>query len=286
MKKFKKKLMVIPFIASSLFATTACSSNIKFNQDDLDAVMNEAQQYLESQNNYSTEFAKNYLTHILATGREKVSNINSDLFLTAYIEEYDAIGNMLTSATQTVRSYKNGTTRKGHFKAVVNGGATVYEEYNIIDLTKTDNERNYDIKLYDVATKKYKQSNYIIDSDDEVSRTLTEDEEWSIKQTTLDMGVFYDSIYSTILEDSSVQITMDVMDNNKVAFYLSVWDEDFKQREYSKYVFENDVIVEMNIWNSASEEDRYETISKVNYTIEYDKGDFDIPNISSYTKVN
>ena len=59
MKKFKKKLMVIPFIASSLFATTACSSNVKFNQDDLDAVMNEAQQYLESQNNYSTEFAKN-----------------------------------------------------------------------------------------------------------------------------------------------------------------------------------------------------------------------------------
>ena len=39
MKNIKKKWMTIPLIVDSLFTATACSSDIKFNQEDFDKVL-------------------------------------------------------------------------------------------------------------------------------------------------------------------------------------------------------------------------------------------------------
>lgn len=69
---FKKKKLLLGLTLGSIMSTapflTACSSDITFNQTDLDKAIKNVNEYLEIQNNYSSEFAKNVLNDYLLKG--------------------------------------------------------------------------------------------------------------------------------------------------------------------------------------------------------------------------
>ena len=108
----KKKNLLMGLTIGALMATTplvtACKSDITFNQDDLNTAISNINEYLETQNNYNSEFAKNVLNDYLLKGIER--NLNNAQF-----------GYRITYETQN--SYKD-----------------IYEDYSIdYKLYKTNN---------------------------------------------------------------------------------------------------------------------------------------------------
>lgn len=71
---------------------TGCKSDIEFNQKDLDLAISNVNEYLETQNNYSSEFARNtlngYLMNaVLDSSRKSFEIITDSYFYNAYGDE-------------------------------------------------------------------------------------------------------------------------------------------------------------------------------------------------------
>lgn len=91
-KKTKKVLAGIGLGVMGAMSLTGCKSNITFNQSDLDNVINGVNKYLETQNNYSSEFARNTLMGYIMDAMSTVNNVKSyAVEVNSWI--YDAYGN-------------------------------------------------------------------------------------------------------------------------------------------------------------------------------------------------
>ena len=252
MKKFKSKLLTLAVAASALVGTTACSSNIKFNQEDLDKVLVQTQEYLEAQNNYSTEFARNYLIDYLAKG---IDSLDDNFVSTKYSiegKQQDIFGNVIDSDTMTYKSYKDGDT----VKLYANDGEE--EAYITFKLIKNATEYKYEVKLYDIASKKYTKQ--IIDVNALQTSADVEIEDEAISSTgaiAMVLGSMtnvvnlYSSVYTVVTSNPQMNVVMDKVSETKTVFTLVVTETEDLEECLTKLTFENGYMTECLMENSS-----------------------------------
>ena len=285
MKKFKSKLLTLAVAACALVGTAGCSSNIKFNQEDLDKVLVQTQEYLESQNNYSTEFARNYLIDYLAKG---IDSLDDNFVSTKYSiegKQQDIFGNVIDSDTMTYKSYKDGDT----VKLYANDGEE--EAYITFKLIKNATEYKYEVKLYDIASKKYTKQ--IIDVNALQTSADVEIEDEAISSTgaiAMVLGSMtnvvnlYSSVYTVVTSNPQMNVVMDKVSETKTVFTLVVTETEDLEECSTKLTFENGYMTEWEVV-TMSDGEFFNGAETQKMKIEYNISNFELDNIGSYTEM-
>ena len=267
MNKFKKVFMAVPLLVGSLFSATACSSNVKFNQEDLDKVMEETREYLESQNNYSSEFAKNRILAYLTKGIDKLDDSYVNFAISGVFQEKDAFGNIIDETNFEYKIYIDKTTNTS--KSYLKNGTQ--EMYGIMKFSVEDGTPEYELKVYDVATKKY-----------DVYDLNTEEEIVLSKVLMVDVSKYY--IYclpALTSSESKFNIVMDKLDNSTDEFIITKNEN----ASFMKMTFKDGLLVGIEEKTSpVSNNYSLGGDNKSAYSFQYNISDFEIPNLSSYTK--
>ncbi len=283
MKKFKSKLLTLAVAACALVGTAGCSSNIKFNQEDLDKVMKETQEYLEAQNNYSTEFARNQLIDYLAKGIDSLDDnfVNTKYSIEA--KQRDIFGNLIESESITYKNYKDGDTVKLYAKT---GDEEAFVTFKLI---KNDTEYKYEIKMYDVATKKY--TTHVVDAYGvEASADVQVDE---IQDSVLLVSMLgsitnvvnlYSNVYTVVTSNPQMNVVMDKISETKTVFTLVVTENDDLVDCLTKLTFENGYMTEWEVV-SMTDSEGFNGAESQKMTIEYNIANFELDNIGSYTEM-
>ena len=111
----KNKKILCGLICGAVMATTpfitACKSDITFNQSDLDNAIKNINEYLETQNNYSSEFAKNVLNDYLLKGIER-NQYNSQFGYKVTNETKNNYNDSFASYIVDYKFYRDGNTIK------------------------------------------------------------------------------------------------------------------------------------------------------------------------------
>ena len=89
---------------SGLFMA-GCSSDITFNQSHLDEALKNVNEYLETQNNYSSEFAKNVLNDYLLRGIERNQN-NSQFGYKVTNKQQNSLNDLYANFTIDYKIYR------------------------------------------------------------------------------------------------------------------------------------------------------------------------------------
>lgn len=110
---------------------TGCSSDITFNQKDLDQAISNINEYLETQNNYSSEFAKNVLNDYLLRGIERNQN-NSQFGYKVTSKQDNSLNDLYANFTIDYKIYRKDNDIKEMCR--VDGPA-----YNPLDLQANTN---------------------------------------------------------------------------------------------------------------------------------------------------
>lgn len=141
----KKKNLLLGLTLGTLMSSsilfTGCSSDITFNQSDLDKALVNINEYLETQNNFSSEFAKNCLHNYLIEGFTGTKD--NKFCLTITQSSHDETG-------------RETTTYNVSEKVQTIGNITIFEN-------KYLNEIKYQEIEFNPITKKYKITNYTSD---------------------------------------------------------------------------------------------------------------------------
>lgn len=282
MKKIKSKLLTLAVAACALVGTAGCSSNIKFNQEDLDKVMKETQEYLEAQNNYSTEFARNQLIDYLAKGIDSLDDnfVNTKYSIEA--KQRDIFGNLIESESITYKNYKDGDT----VKLYANDGEN--EAFVTFKLIKNDTEYKYEIKMYDVATKKY--TTHVVDANGVQASADLEGEmmETALISTLLgsitNVVNLYSNVYTVVTSNPQMNVVMDKISESKTVFTLVVTETEDLEDCLTKLTFENGYMTEWEVV-SMTESSGFNGAESTKITIEYNIANFELENIGSYTEL-
>ena len=153
MKNKMKKIITGLSLAFTMMlggvALTGCSSDITFNQKDLDAAINNVNEYLETQNNFSSEFARNTFNAYLMNAWADSSNSTS-LKLVLNTIDINSYGDRVV---RNVGEYKyvtkNNVTKELSFDSYSN--STHYREsvkdasgtYDMTEYFKEDGNKVY-----------------------------------------------------------------------------------------------------------------------------------------------
>lgn len=138
--KTKKILASVGLIIASCGLLAGCTSDITFNQKDLDNLMNNATTYLETQNNYSSEFVRNSLNNYLINGLENAINEKNISYTSTTEMLY--YGNTIYTETFKFKKTNDGQTIK---EFVQTEDGTTYRE---IAINKEENTTTYDAITY------------------------------------------------------------------------------------------------------------------------------------------
>ena len=275
MKKTKK--IISAALMAGTLCLTGCTSNIKFNQEDLDKVVASANEYLENQNNYSTEFAYNYLLDNLIKGMDKLDDKYVSYSISGYDIQYDIFGNELGKNGMVYKTYKNEDTNT--VVSYMKGAAESSEIYSELALNKTNDELKYKAKIYYVGTKKYIEIEY-------EPNDTTEDEDVADSLMTVVNSAlnWHQSIYKIVVtERQATNVIMDKVEGADV-FTIMLNDEDGEYDCRSiKLFFEDGLIAKVEMSEVESDAGFY-GLSKVVYEFDYNIEKFEIANKNSYTK--
>lgn len=303
MKK-SKKIMLVPLMLGALVGTSACSlTDVNVNKESLDRIEASISEYMDKNNAYSSEYARDSLVSLLNEG---MFNLTSKQYvnyeLTEIIKAYDDLGNKAVAsewycsegsqgaptmnnqcfnpysnvksyydeATKTAKRYvskRTYSTRDGEDLA-----NTINEKYVFV---KEDNISSYSRTIYNVANKKFEK--------DQVTRIDAFDWDYNwIGYDVLNVVPikYYKIMYKNISSDSSF-ISYNKINDTSV--------------EYMIYNSELDVTMKATFVNGMLE--KYEQSDTtafygeptdnavVEVNIKYSCDDITVPDVETYTEV-
>ena len=271
--KNKKKILAASLLAGLLFTTSACSSNVKFNQDNLDKLIVSGNTYFEEQNNYSAEFAKNRLLDYLAKGIYKLNKNDTSFKVTVDQNYSDTFGNVINEEEMVYKKYFDSTT---HTETVYYGDGTesddgFYMTHKKSNADNSDEESIYEITVYDVASKQYTKT--IANTGEKLDNAIF---------VSFNPGDYYNAVIKFALEEG-VSVIMDKLENNVEEFIALSKTGD----RFMKIAFEDGMMTSFIQFGEVEEEEgskyiynRYESKCSLEYNIE----SFEIPDLNSYTE--
>lgn len=218
-EKTKKLLAGIGLGICSALTLTACTSDITFNQSDLDNVISGANQYLETQNNYSSEFAKNMLNDFLMKSLYDSQNTTSGTFNSSY-KAVDEFGNLIREGCATNKYYldaDSNKTKQSYLGKDLNGNIK-YNGYReiIYNANASNLDELYKVKTYDLLAETYTDSCYSSSSD---IGAIHLDHHTITGMATISENIMYVLNYLNLYELVG-DITMETISENEYMFYF------------------------------------------------------------------
>lgn len=146
-KKILAGLCLGVTLGASGFMLSGCTSDITFNQKDLDTAIKNVNEYLETQNNYSSEFARNTLNGYLMDAMKDCVNSTS-LRVSQNLTQIDVYGNKKVSNMGEYKFYLENGKSKEQF---VDDTRTIYKEsvlgedgkYDCVTYNKEGSSKTY-----------------------------------------------------------------------------------------------------------------------------------------------
>lgn len=206
--KTKKLLLGLGLGLIGATTLTGCTSDIVFNQSDLDNAITGINNYLDTQNNYSSEFARNTLNNMLIKSAFKATQVTS--YSQTINESFkDDAGNIINTATSTAKIYydKNTNTSK-IFSTSTSGYGYNQELYS--ETNYNSNSKLYTTKVYNPKDKTWYET---------TSSTYQNDQ--YLLPSTLDERI---SEYLIIVNETDKlvgDITMEKINDNTYNFYFA-----------------------------------------------------------------
>lgn len=287
MKNKIKKILAglgIGLALGSSAMLTGCSSDITFNQKDLDDVISNVNTYLENTQNNDSEYVRNTLNELL------INALNNSI----------GVGNIAYTSVSEQYAYGiKGTTQKEIYKRNIEG--QVRKEY----YSKTDNNQT---KIsYTEITKKpsetlssiYDVESYVIDWDNKKEYAKTENTSEISSLPSYSEFKDYVNVYSTIiyLLNNSNQLTMSdfvkSVENDMVTYKCMATNPEYIDNSSIVgsmiIVFRNEKIVKLETINTSYSTNRYDdyyakqtiTFDYENEAISFDKTGFNTSTISN-----
>ncbi|MGN0961652.1 MAG: hypothetical protein ACI4PF_05595 [Christensenellales bacterium] len=253
---------------------TGCTSDITFNQADLDKVISEVTEYLETQNNYSSEFASNVLNNMLIQtkfdlARTKGLTCESDTSI------LDVFGNVTRNVVTNLRMFYDDKTK-------TNKGWSWLEE--------NESKTYYEI-AYNSDTKEYNITNYDLTNRTYTSKTQTND----ILENNFLVEYYFENFVDRIIsivygenQDCMVgNVTMEKVGDNHYRFkFIYAYERELNYEEYGYYScldteewcleFENNKLSKIEGLGTINYDDRSVTSQFGNMNILWDTGDFTV----------
>lgn len=287
MKNKIKKILAglgIGLALGSSAMLTGCSSDITFNQKDLDDVISNVNTYLENTQNNDSEYVRNTLNELL------INALNNSI----------GVGNIAYTSVSEQYAYGiKGTTQKEIYKRNIEG--QVRKEY----YSKTDN--NQTRISYTEITKKpsetlssiYDVESYIIDWDNKKEYAKTENTSEISSLPSYSEFKDYVDVYSTIiyLLNNSNELTMSdfvkSVENDMVTYKCMATNPEYIDNSSIVgsmiIVFRNEKIVKLETINTSYSTNLYDdyyakqtiTFDYENEAISFDKTGFNTSTISN-----
>lgn len=265
-KKILASIGLGVMLGGGALITTACSSDITFNQADLDKTIANMNEYLEYQNNYSSEFSYNSLMDNIMMALE--NNVSTNNFsINTNIAYYDNHGIQIRSK----QAYgKRFVTNDNIVKFYVKESAEYEGEEEIENyfvMTKDFTNNNYNGVSYNLKNNTYINYDNIKNTDNLSAIAYPKD---------LLTGAFI----MACKED--VKVIMDEVSNNEYKYKILTADEESMMSMWAEIVFKEGKIVKFKAVEASSSVGDG-NVSVWEYNISYDVTDFTY-NVENFTK--
>lgn len=233
--KTKKTLAGLGLGLVGALSLTGCASDIVFNQADLDKAINGVNEYLETQNNYSSEFARNMLNDSIVKAVFKAMETNNYSIKNTQIVK-DALGNIYYNTTSTNSvSYDKNTNIAKIYDIYTEGVGeqsetkAYYKEVQFVQSDDSEYGLSYKVKDYNLTDKTYTE---------EITGGYVNEMEFMSLQSSLNQFLLKIN-GSNILGD----VVMNKIDENTNEFFFTTYDIEGEDSEmsglesYSHYQF-------------------------------------------------
>lgn len=258
MKEKTKKIFAgigLGLTLASCGLLAGCSSDITFNQKDLDNLMNNANVYLENQNEYSTEIAKSMFNSLFEnfiiesanfnSYKETTNQTNIDIFgneigfcaeeITSYFDEEQN----LTKQKMTYNDSSLTETLNGYREIVYDDTAVAEEKYVVTTFDIENNSKKVEKAVNWSSFRDFKLTYFVGESERSFGKEIV----------TPSMRV--QEIYNNYDMENIEQISMQKLGSNEYKFVCSLEsgsDESFKMNNNFEVVFKEGKLSSIHLY--------------------------------------
>ena len=256
MKNKTKKILAglgIGLALGSSAMLTGCSSDITFNQKDLDNVVSNVNAYLENTQNNNSDYVKNTLNELIINAMNNSIGVGN-ISYTSVSEQY-AYGIKSTTQKEIYKRNIVGQVRKEYYSKTDNNQTRI----SYTEITKKPSETLSSI--YDVEE-------YVIDWDNKKEYTKTENTSELSSLPSYSEFKDYVDVYSSIiyLLNNSNQLTMSdfvkSVENDMVTYKCMAMNPEYIDNSSIVgsmiIVFRNEKIVKLESINTSYSTNRYD----------------------------
>lgn len=256
MKNKTKKILAglgIGLALGSSAMLTGCSSDITFNQKDLDNVVSNVNAYLENTQNNNSDYVKNTLNELIINAMNNSIGVGN-ISYTSVSEQY-AYGIKSTTQKEIYKRNIEGQVRKEYYSKTDNNQTRI----SYTEITKKPSETLSSI--YDVEE-------YVIDWDNKKEYTKTENTSEISSLPSYSEFKDYVDVYSSIiyLLNNSNQLTMSdfvkSVENDMVTYKCMAMNPEYIDNSSIVgsmiIVFRNEKIVKLESINTSYSTNRYD----------------------------
>ena len=258
--KSKKILAGLALGLVGAVTLTGCASNIVFNQEDLDRAITNVNNYLEQQNNYSSEFAYNSLMDSVISAIDKYTE-TTNFKLDLSVKKYDTAGVLYDVESMCMTRF-------------VTSDAKVKTQVVFKDTNGTEQ-----LKYYYVATKDFEGNNYDVVAYDLMGRTYVNHEDTNrvVPEGSGGISLVTDYLHAITMHANmeNAKIMMDRISDNEAIYKIVIAEG--KSTDVLSASFKDGKLV---AFSSASVNADMETGDNGSYDIEEYEISYDVEDFS------
>lgn len=222
----KKILSGIALGVVGTLTLTGCTSDLTFNQADLDNIINGANKYLEYQNNYSSEYAQNMLNDLLIQAKTDYTYATSFTLEQTY-QIFDKFGNNTYTINELERSYYDASTNTRKIEVIsADSESNNSDNYYVIKYAQD----NYTCTKYNIQDSEYTN----MTNKDNINNIGYQEVNTLINQIFLLLNADYGDVQSNTI--------LNTLDENHYQFKVIIYNRHSSTEEVDEETITHDSI--------------------------------------------